>query len=203
MIVQLSSSDWTSRFIARHTLVTLGGEAVPFLQSVVSERAGPLNPTALWLLRSIEAETTARIFPRIKRTLCYYCQVSCRAYWTDIPGQLSMVYYGCRQCRQSRKIWTGPVVVVLDQNLQTEVEIADQYRVNWLRRRTLFDFDRVEIVQALDEEVERFAVQIGNDTYEPRRRRYARMTCLIKAGCQLSENSVRVLNQVFGRVERQ
>jgi hypothetical protein len=30
----------------------------------------------------------------------------------------------------------------------------------------LFDFDRVEIQQATDEEVERFAVQVGNDTDE-------------------------------------
>jgi hypothetical protein len=70
-------------------------------------------------------------------------------------------------------------------------------------RQQLFDFDRVEIIQATDEEVERFAMQVGNDTDPVRQPRYAQMHCLIAPDCRLSENSLRILRNFFGEVERQ
>jgi hypothetical protein len=72
--------------------------------------------------------------------------------------------------------------------------------VNWLVRRVLFDFSGVYINQASDEEVERFAVQIGNDTDEWRRPRYSEMTCHIGPSCVLSENTLRILQRTFGQV---
>ncbi len=73
-------------------------------------------------------------------------------------------------------------------------------RVSWFHRRELFDFDRVEIIQASDEEVERFAVQVGNDTDELRQPRYQGMVCIISSDCLLSENTVRILERMFGEV---
>jgi hypothetical protein len=75
--------------------------------------------------------------------------------------------------------------------------------VNWSAKRRLFDFDRVEIIQTTDEDVERFAMQVGNDTDPVRQSRYAQMQCHIAPDCQLSENSLRVLQSFFGEVERQ
>jgi hypothetical protein len=72
--------------------------------------------------------------------------------------------------------------------------------VNWLVRRELFDFSGVYINQASDEEVERFAVQIGNDTDEWRRRTYAQMRCLVAAEAHLSENTLRILRRTFAAV---
>jgi hypothetical protein len=80
------------------------------------------------------------------------------------------------------------------------VQQGQTLRVNWLLRRALFDFDSVEIIAASDEEVERFAVQVGNDTDPARQPRYRKMECLIAAGCALSSNTVRVLRQIFGQV---
>jgi hypothetical protein len=74
-------------------------------------------------------------------------------------------------------------------------------RVNWLARRTLFDFNQVEIIQATDEDVERFAVQVGNDTDPVRQPRYAQMQCFIASQCRLSEKFLRVLQIMFGQVE--
>ncbi len=71
-------------------------------------------------------------------------------------------------------------------------------RVNWLIRRGLFDFDRVEIIQAADEEVERFAVQVGNNTDPVQKAAYPRMSCSIAADCNLSENNRRILARLFG-----
>jgi hypothetical protein len=72
--------------------------------------------------------------------------------------------------------------------------------LNWLARRNLFDFDTVTIVQASDEMVERFAVQVGNDTDPTRRPRYNHMPCRVSAKANLSENTVRILHRTFGAV---
>ena len=76
------------------------------------------------------------------------------------------------------------------------------FQVNWSAQQRLFDFDRVEIIQATDEDVERFAMQVGNDTDPVRQPRYTQMHCLIAPGCRLSENSWRILQSFFGQVER-
>ncbi len=72
------------------------------------------------------------------------------------------------------------------------------WRVNWLARRTLFDFDEIEIVRATDEDVERFVVQAGNDTDEFRQSRYREMSCKIVLDCRLSGNTLRILKNTFG-----
>lgn len=48
---------------------------------------------------------------------------------------------------------------------------------------------------------ERFAVQVGNDTDPVRRPTYAQMRCLVSPECGLSENTMRILQRTFGRVE--
>jgi hypothetical protein len=110
-----------------------------------------------------------------------------------------LTYYGCRICGQSGEFLEGRVVAVLDSRMDTErVQQDGTLRVNWLARRALFDFDEVEIVQATDEDVERFAVQVGNDTDDFRRSRYKEMSCTIVPDCRLSENTLRILKSTFG-----
>jgi hypothetical protein len=67
----------------------------------------------------------------------------------------------------------------------------------------LFDCDWVEINQATDEDIERFAVQLGNDTDPLRRPRYREMRCLVGPECHLSENTLRILKNMFGQVAGQ
>ena len=93
------------------------------------------------------------------------------------------------------------VVAVLDTGMGEELSSVDGVvRVGYLKRDAPFDFDRVEIVRASDYEVERFCVQVGNDTDPFRRGRYRRMPCLVAPGCRLSENTLRILGSMFGRV---
>ena len=66
----------------------------------------------------------------------------------------------------------------------------------------MFDFDRVEIVQATNEEVERFVMRVGNDTDSFRKPRYEEMRCIVDSECQLSKNTFRILEHMFGRVEQ-
>ena len=73
-------------------------------------------------------------------------------------------------------------------------------RVNWFAHGDLFDFDQVEIISATDEEVERFAVKVGNDTDPFRQPHYKNMPCRIAENCNLSKNSIKVLQKMFGEV---
>ena len=51
--------------------------------------------------------------------------------------------------------------------------------VNLDGNSTLFDFDEIEIKDATDEEVERFIVQVGNDTDAWRLERYSKVVCTV------------------------
>ncbi len=184
-----------------------GGEAVPALQTIATSYNGPQR-VVVWKLREI----AMRLLEDIARTtmahqaeglLCPVCLVRFSRHQVRLPWLRSVTYYGCRQCGQSRKFFKGTVVAMLDSRTGWEITKREEIlRINWLARRTLFDIDRVEILQASDEDVERFAVQVGNDTDPYRKSRYKRMPCFISYKCRLSENSLRVLSSVFGRVER-
>jgi len=111
----------------------------------------------------------------------------------------------CRVCDRAANLVfeVHEVVAVLDGGWAGEQASADGVlRVNWLKRRAVFDFDRVEIVAAADEEVERFLIQVGNDTEEWRQPRYRRMHCAVAPQCVLSENTLRILRSTFGEVVR-
>jgi hypothetical protein len=201
LISRLRSPNWLERFMARHFLATAGGEAVPHLQPLASQISSALRPIALDLLSQISQETTARLASRENEFLCPHCLTACGPHDISFPKGDKLRYYGCRTCGQSQELLEGQVVAVLDQEMATEIEVAGTIRVNWLARRNLFDFNTVEIIKATDEEVERFVVQIGNDTDAVRAGRYTQLPCLVYPGCVLSENSLKLLRRPFGRVE--
>lgn len=204
LMTQFQSQDWTERFIAGHTLVALGGEAIASLRSVALDKRSPLRQTSIWLLHSIGRETTSRLAPQAARLLCPHCLIRCGIGSVQLPDGNDFTYYGCRACGQSREFWECPAGVVarLDAGWTETHNLQDGLlRVNWLTRRTLFDFDAVEIIQATDEDVERFAVQVGNDTDPFRRPHYKQMRCIVMPGCELSENTLRILRRTFGEVE--
>ena len=96
------------------------------------------------------------------------------------------------------------VVAVLDATWPKESDYnkeQDSLRVNWLKRQETFDFDRVDIVQVDDEDVERFVTQIGNDTDDWRSSRYRQMRCRVAAKSDLSENTLRILRDMFAEVK--
>jgi len=186
-------------------LVALGGEQVPALMAVAGQANHPLQRVAGQLLDDIERETTARLAGQAARLLCPACLARCTAHTLPLSPLNPMTYYGCRICGQSRtflEVAPGQVVAVLDEDSPTEpLRQQGALRVNWLRYRKLFDFDRIEIIRADDEAVERFAVQAGNETDLARRAAYATIPCAIAPDCLLSENSRRILERLFGPVE--
>ncbi len=188
-------------------ILAAGGRAVPLLgkkaKLAIIRGNNSLRPITIQLLREIARDTTDRLANQAPNLLCYYCLVPCQAHRVSLSLIDSITYYGCRDCHQSQKFieWSGPVVAVLNNKMETDLaREAGVLRVNWFLHPALFYFEAVEIVQATDEDVERFAMHLNNDTNKSRRSRYKEVVCTVSAECKLSENSLRILRQTFGRV---
>jgi hypothetical protein len=182
-------------------IVNVGGEAVPFLESLAARKDSRLQ-ALLQLLGGISSRTTSQLSDYASLLFCPNCFVS---YGSHQMTSLWRSFYGCRACGQSRKFFYCPegVIAVLDMMWSGKYNKQDGLlRVNWLAHRSLFDFNQVEIVQTTDEDVERFAVQVGNDTDPHRQPRYSQIPCIIAPTCKLSENTLRILRHTFGRVEQ-
>lgn len=190
-------ADDYRRFLA------LGAEAFPLLQ----EHCRRFNPLVRQLVTDIahlSAATQQQLSEKLKRLLCTACLVRFQAYPIDFltsTDSFALTYYGCRYCRQSRNfIECDRVVAVLDESMSAPYNLHNgELRVNWLNRRRLFDFERVEIIRATDEAVERFAVQVGNNTDSLQQPTYRYMECLISPACELSANTRHILHRTFGQ----
>ncbi len=208
LIADLAHGDWRKQFMARHTLAALGGEAVePLMAALEQDSDDSFRETAVWVLKRVIEDTTTHLARNAPHLVCSRCLVHFRAHRVNLSWwQGAFTYYGCRVCRQSREFfdWPGEIVAALDQEMSAEQAPAGKVlRINWLKRGALFDFDRVEIVKSNDEQVERFAVQVGNDTDDFRSPHYKKMVCEIAPDCVLSENTLRILKRTFGEVQHQ
>jgi hypothetical protein len=203
LMATLSHQQWVERFAAWQGLIALGGQAVEPLQKMGRVPTHPPCATAYWLLDQIGQETARQLGHRFHTLLCPHCLTYFRPHTIQLWSSW-LTYYGCRTCGQSREFRVSlptDVVVVLDATAKNrQSDQNGRIWANWLETRTLFDFGRVEIIQAGDEEVERFAVQVGNDTDPVRRSRYKKMECVVSPDCRLSANTQRILQHTFGQV---
>jgi hypothetical protein len=202
LLKDLQAPTWQERFMARHALVALGGEVVPKLLDFTD--ASKSFDLGDWFIRSIAYETGRRLAAERQMWICPACLTTCGGHIAIDSYGLPVTFYGCRTCGQSRHLLYCPqgVVAVLDAKWAEAYSYQNnRLWANWLVCRTLFDFDAVEIVHASDEDVERLAMNAGNDTDPVRRARYPHVRCAVAPECRLSENSLRVLEQVFGQVE--
>lgn len=180
-------------------VLSTGTEFIPTLINLYQQKS--VQPIIKQLLQDMAQKNYRQLTHRAANLLCPNCLTRFDRYRVQLLEQEGPLLYGCRTCLQSHKYLEGTVIAVLYTQLPaTPVEQDGLIRVNWLIRRELFDFDAVEIVNASDEEVERFAVQVGNDTDEFRRPRYREMGCMISPNCGLAENSLRILRRTFGQV---
>lgn len=193
----------SDRAEAHLKILRMGAEAIAPLREIVEMTTDPnLRTCSQQLIRGIATQNRQTLGGQLTKLVCPRCLTRFRAYDIDVSWLEKVTYYGCRSCGQSREHLSGQVFAVLDRQMADElVERHNIVRVNWLARRSLFDFDAVAIAQATDEEVERFAVQVGNDTDTTRQGRYRHMRCVVSDGSNLSQNSLKILNRTFGSVE--
>jgi RNase P subunit RPR2 len=182
-------------------VVTLSSDSVPALEQMADEERNPLHHLAEQLLEEIAEQSRVYLAGQALNLFCPICLTHCgsrqmvRSWWR------SLTFYGCRTCGQSRTLQSGPLVATLDHRMIAEVEPGEVgLRVNWLQRRAMFDFSEVYLVNATDEDVERFAVQVGNDTDPLRKARTPYIRCFVAPACGLSTNTLRILKRMFGEV---
>lgn len=181
--------------------LALEGKAIPILQKAVNNNKHMLRPIALQLIEDITKAISVRLSDSNANLFCMDCLAHYKTHHMNLPWLQSIDYYGCRLCHSTQDYFEGKVVAVLDRTTKKDSFQQDGVlRINWLTQRALFDFDEVNIIQATDEEVERFAVQVGNDTDPFRKPKYKEMLCLIDTNCDLSENTRRILRRIFGQV---
>jgi RNase P subunit RPR2 len=184
-------------------IVTLSGSAMPTLTNITTNPDHKLRQYATALLEDIAQKIRVELLDPGEHNLCPDCLVYCGNNKIRLSQLDSITYYGCRSCGRSNEAieWKGQIIAVLDNTtVEEQMRQHDILKVNWLIRRSLFDFDEVHIIRATDEDVERFAVQIGNDTDEVRKSRYPKMRCNVSKECQLSPNTTRILQHTFGQI---
>lgn len=118
-------------------------------------------------------------------------------------GWWAIRYFACRVCGKSPPgiSRAREIVAVLDEGMTDQKSFnGEVLRVNWLLLRSLFDFERVEIVRASPYEVERFCIQVVNDGDLDRRRRYRKMDCVVDKQSGLPPQTLNMLKAMFRRV---
>jgi HEAT repeat protein len=119
------------------------------------------------------------------------------------PAKYPEVRYGaCRRCPE-----VGPaspineLVVRLGRGARHWNWYKRRLTVIWPTRCGLFDFDRVEISGAKEEEVRLFLEKVRQDADPIRRRRYPTVPCTIAPGPPLGDDVLDRLAETFGPVE--
>ncbi|MCB0156279.1 MAG: hypothetical protein KDF65_15900, partial [Anaerolineae bacterium] len=145
-------------------------------------------------------KTKSQIGAYYTNFLCKRCYAKCVEHNIDLSLQ-RITYYGCRICHQSRELIEADAIAILDTNMTQEtIHQNGMVMVNWITYRKMFDFCKVRIEQATDEDIERFAVQVGNDADPIQKLRLKGMRCEVSQICSLSENTIRILQHIFGQV---
>jgi hypothetical protein len=188
---------------ANAKILAWGVSAIPALHEMGELEFEYLERLRLQLLVAIQNETKERLSGQPSQWWCCDCRVR-------QVGQIKLqidsslyYYYGCQVCGQSQNFFGGRVVAVLDQQMEVNQVVQDKLiQINWLKYRTMFDFDEVQVLRADDEAVERLAIQIGNDTDPNRKAQLQTITCKVAPDCQLSENTWKILKRTFRQVEK-
>lgn len=132
------------------------------------------------------------------QALCGPCLTRLELY---NDASIGAQYYRCRSCHRDyvegdRWQSFGEVVAILHQKWNSASMIkGGRLYVNADKRDGLFDFDRVEIHEADDVQVERFVMAVSNDPDAQRRGR--RRRCTINPQISLSQHTANMLSDVF------
>ncbi|MEM7028788.1 MAG: hypothetical protein AAF629_04285 [Chloroflexota bacterium] len=201
LIDRLSMIGWQERFVARHALVHIGGDAIDDLirQFQLIDNNPYLYHTIHWILQNIGKDTQARIAGQEDAWLCPRCITSCQAHILDTPSGVVIQYYGCRLCHNSHDLIRRPkeTRLILDTQQETRVRYLQDgaiLQVTWQPENPMFVFDAVEVHATTDKMVEQFVLTLGEASLK---QEYRTIPCKIMNSARLSENSRRLLSHTF------
>ena len=69
----------------------------------------------------------------------------------------------------------------------------DNYKVNWLKTRHIYDFDNIEIGPCSDDDIKEFIIAIGNDTDAHRSKRKQALPYWVQPKVEVSEEIKNIL----------
>ena len=112
------------------------------------------------------------------------------------PG---VAYQVCRTCKQThRSIEASKTIAVFDENMVAPAILQDsEYRISWLHRRSLFDFDAIEIGPCSVDDLMIFCIDAGNDTDSFRLRRYNQTPVFIRDSATIPTPLRKLLEKQF------
>jgi len=197
MLSSVNSQDWKDALSARFIIAVNGAKSMLPLADFAASCSGKDRKQILELMRFI-CEETKRALGKSGSIFCSHCFI--------LPSPhkaLRFTYYSCQHCNRNRHFISAPngVIAIIDQNMQKDKIVRDgALFVNWIKHGRIFDFDRVEIINATDNDIDKFVLQVESDVDDYRKPRYKKMTVNIHPGCQLSRNSIMNLEMAFGKV---
>ncbi len=184
-------------------IIAVGGELVPSLVVMMNSGTKLERQLAWYLTAAIGSSTQRELQKQVKQLLCINCYARCSDHKVSMMWPHITTYYGCRICHQSRQFYRCKrSIAVLDEQMQIDVAQEDEtLLINWLIWRKPCDFGAIRIIDATDEDVERFVVQMSNDVDVVRRERLSKILCRVSATHTLSENTMRILERTFENVK--
>jgi hypothetical protein len=225
LVARLYDEDWLIQRAACEALGCIGSaEALLPLADRLSDR--------WWVTRDAAREALERLLgtPVVDRTnllqalaaihqrtqsaandmLCARCLLRFKETARKLGSLKTTRWFGCPSCGRMAVVGATHtlarirrVLVVLDTSMiEPHVAKDGVLTANWLLRGSLFDFDSVEFVDAAEIDIDKFCVQVRNDTDLERKRRYKTMQCRVSNRLELRENTIRNLSAAFGEVVR-
>jgi HEAT repeat protein len=196
---ELSRDSFQVRQAVCDVLASIGVASVDPLAGRLLDGSLPVRRAACKSLNVIYR----KVKPRINGMLCREHLARFELRTTRSPEAGTAFYAVCRKCGMSGRALfdVKEVVAVIDDRMEGEYAGTEgSYFANFLKRNEFFDFDRVEIARTNDYNVYQFCGRLKDDKDLYRREYYSRIECRVRRDCNLSENTLRVLRGIFGRV---
>lgn len=197
LIGLLDDDDWEVHVAVCHALGALGeNRAFWALVKHLGDDNPRVRQAALDCLDSPDI-----LLPPCEGSLCREClaRFTKEGVWFD---ERLVQYAVCRLCGDARHALLGvrEVVCALDRPPRPAHAEDGLVRANWFKEEKLFDFDRVEIAMATDDEVERFCIRVANDGDPERAGRHKRIPCRVAPRCRLRDNTLNLLAGTFSEL---
>ncbi|RMH70542.1 MAG: HEAT repeat domain-containing protein [Gemmatimonadetes bacterium] len=109
------------------------------------------------------------------------------------------IYY-CNRCKQIEPLLHGihTIIAVLDEQQEKTLVInGTRAEVNWLKIKTIFDFDGVEIRRANNPEIEQFCAQIRKHPDPQWQERFRAIPCTVHPSLQFAPSTQAILTGTF------
>ena len=120
--------------------------------------------------------------------------------WANGTTSLKIDYLGCRKCKGNSSLSEEilNVVLMLDKSLEkTYIEDGSMVFVNWFRTKEPVDFDEIRILEADDDDIEKLAGNLLNDTDKGRRERIGIYKVYLNPKLELSPDKINLLKNKF------